>query len=270
MGSDKKKGKASLAGRAQQVRSKERGATDSSDMRLNRYIAQAGVSSRRKADAMIKEGRVKVNGQVVTELGSKIKEGDVVEVGGKVISPQDLIYILLNKPADTITTTSDERGRRTVLDLIDLPQPVKDGLFPVGRLDRDTVGALLVTNDGDLANRLMHPRYETQKLYLVRTRESVKPHEIDQLLRGVPLEDGLAKADRAVYTALPDHHEVGIQLHEGRNRQIRRMFEALNHEVAHLERVNYAGLTVEGVRRGKWRKLKPHEVQRLRHLVKLK
>lgn len=244
---------------------------EASDVRLNKYIAQAGVCSRRKADALIAEGRVKIDGEVVTELGTRVGEGATVEVGGRTISPQGHHYLLLNKPVHTITTTSDERGRPTVMDLLGgLPKKDDLGLFPVGRLDRDTVGVLLLTNDGELAHRLMHPRYEIEKLYVVRTKEAVKPHEIEQLREGVQLDDGPAKADRVAYAALPNHHEVGVQLHEGRNRQIRRMFEALGHEVVHLERVRYAGLTTEGLRRGRWRRLTPHEVGALRRRLKLR
>ena len=240
-------------------------------VRLNKYIAQAGVCSRRKADELIAEGRVKIDGAVVTELGTRVSEGAKVEVGGRVISPRDHYYLLLNKPGRTITTTSDEEDRDTVMDLLDgLPNKDDLGLFPVGRLDRDTVGALLITNDGELANRLMHPRYETEKLYVVKTKEAVKPHEIDQLREGIALEDGLAKADRVTYVAPPNHHEIGLQLHEGRNRQIRRMMDVLGHEVVHLERVRYAGLTTEGLRRGKWRRLTPHEVKALRRRLKLR
>ena len=190
-------------------------------------------------------------------------------MGGRVISPQELTYILLNKPGDTITTKSDEKGRSTVLDVLTIPEEEKAGLFPVGRLDRHTVGVLLLTNDGELAHRLMHPRYNVEKIYVARTKDPVKPHELEQLKEGVQLEDGLAKADRVSYTNPPDQHEIAILLHEGRNRQVRRMLEALGHEVTHLERVNYAGLTAEGVRRGRWRRLSPHEVKRLRQLVKL-
>ncbi|MGI9175815.1 MAG: pseudouridine synthase [Rhodothermales bacterium] len=246
-------------------------AEPASDVRLNKYIAQAGVCSRRKADELIAEGRVKIDGTVVTELGTRVSEGATVEVGGRVISPRSHYYLLLNKPGRTITTTSDEQDRGTVMDLLDgLPNKDDLGLFPVGRLDRDTVGVLLITNDGELANRLMHPRYETEKLYVVKTKEAVKPHEIDQLREGIALEDGLAKADRVTYVAPPNHHEIGLQLHEGRNRQIRRMMEVLGHEVVHLERVRYAGLTTEGLRRGKWRRLTPHEVKALRRRLKLR
>jgi 23S rRNA pseudouridine2605 synthase len=238
--------------------------------RLNRYVSRCGVTSRRKADELISAGAIKVNGVVVTELGTKLQKGDSVEVGGKRISPLANIYVLLNKPTDTVTTTSDEKGRATVLDLVDLPEARQGGLFPVGRLDRDTTGVILLTTDGDLAHRLMHPSYEIDKLYVVRTRRSIRPHEIERLKAGIELDDGLAKADQIAYVRPPDEHEVGVQLHEGRNRQIRRMFEALGHDITHLERVQYAGLTTEGVRRGKWRRLSDKEVRRLRRMVKLK
>ena len=239
-------------------------------MRLNRYISQAGLASRRKADELIQQGRVRMNGTVVTELGTRVSRGDVVEVNGVRITPQAFEYVLLNKPSDTITTTSDERDRRTVLDLIDLPEKTKNGLFPVGRLDRNTTGALLLTNDGELAHRLMHPSYGVEKIYRVRTAAPVKPHELDQLTRGIELEDGEARADRAAYLNSHDQHQIGIMIHEGRNRQVRRMLEALGHEVAALERVSYGGLTTAGVRRGKWRRLDPKEVARLRRMVRLK
>ena len=238
-------------------------------LRLNRYIARAGVCSRRDADDLIRAGQVKVNGSVVTEFSTYVSDDDQVEVNGKSISPQRHLYLLVNKPKDTITTTDDPKDRSTVMDLVRLPEQQKGSLFPVGRLDRDTTGVLLLTNDGELAHRLMHPSYEVDKLYRVRTKNPVKPHEIDVLKKGIELEDGLATADEAAYVALPDRHEVGLRMHEGRNRQIRRMFETLGHEVELLERVNYAGLTAQGVRPGKWRRLEPHEIHRLRRQVKL-
>ena len=239
-------------------------------LRLNRYIARSGVCSRRKADTLIDQKLVKVNGEIVSEYWYQVQPDDEVEVNGTIISPRAHVYILLNKPTGVITTTDDERGRDTVLDLIDLPGVDRAGLFPVGRLDRDTTGTLLLTNDGDLAHRLMHPRYEVDKLYVVRAKNAIQPQELHQLAEGVMLDDGPAKADHVAYTRPPDQHEIGMQLHEGRNRQIRRMIEAIGHEVERLERINYASLTTEGVRRGKWRKLQPHEVKRLRSLVHLK
>lgn len=242
---------------------------DPESIRLNKYIARAGVCSRRKADELIEHGRVKVNGNVVTELGSRVGAADEVEVNGRLISPRRHVYILVNKPKNTITTTDDPHDRETVMELIALPEKEKSGLFPVGRLDRETTGVLLITNDGDLAHRLMHPRYEVEKLYRVRTKNSVKPHELDLLRKGLMLDDGEAAVDKVVYVAPPDRHDVGLSIHEGRNRQIRRMFEALGHDVLALERVNYAGLTAEGVRPGKWRRLTDHEVRHLRRQVKL-
>ncbi len=242
----------------------EEGAT-----RINRYIAQAGVASRRKADELVLEGRVKVNGVVVKEPGTKISEEDVVEVNGRVISPQGHQYILLNKPNDTITTRSDDRGRRTVMDLITLPDEEKAGLFPVGRLDRNTLGVLLLTNDGELAHRLMHPRFEIEKVYQVRTAEPVRNSDVDKLRRGIELDEGVATADHVEFINPNDAREVAIVLHEGKNRQIRRMLESIGHEVLFLERVRYAGLTTQGLRQGRWRKLFPAEVRKLRRLVKL-
>ena len=236
-------------------------------MRLNRYIARAGVCSRREADNLIKRGLVKINGACVREFFTTVTPDDTVEVNGKRISASPHAYILLNKPKDAIATKKDPRKRRTVMDLLALPDADKRSLFPVGRLDRDTSGVLLITNDGELAHRLMHPRYEVDKLYRVCTRAAVKPHEIDLLKTGVALEDGPAKADEAAYVALPNRREVGLRMHEGRNRQVRRMFEALGHEIATLERVNYAGLTAKGVRIGKWRRLQPFEIGRLKRQV---
>ena len=238
-------------------------------MRINKYISRAGVTSRRKADDLVEAGRVKINGAVMTQVGTRVYEGDTVEVNGKTISPESFVYFLLHKDKHTISTTDDPKGRDTVLELVGVPAGNPKGVFPVGRLDRNTTGVLLLTNDGDLAHRLMHPRYEIEKLYLVRTKKNVKPHELDALQRGVELEDGLASADYAAFVNAEDHCEIGLRLHEGRNRQIRRMMEVLGHDVVHLERVRYAGLTTDGVRRGKWRHLEPHEVQALRRKVKL-
>lgn len=238
-------------------------------IRLNRYIAQSGLCSRRNADALIEAGEVTVNGEVVTALGTRVNPGDQVAISGKRIVPLGLTYLLLNKPTDTITTTSDERGRRSVLDLINLPEEEKQGLFPVGRLDRHTTGVLLITNDGALAHRLMHPRYKIEKYYRVETEAAVKPHELAMLRDGVELEDGPARADRAEYLDPPHHRVLGLLLHEGRNRQIRRMLEALGHRVVRLDRVRYAGLTSRGIRPGRWRRLEEHEIRKLQRMVKL-
>ncbi|PSQ92219.1 MAG: rRNA pseudouridine synthase [Bacteroidetes bacterium SW_4_67_19] len=237
-------------------------------MRINKYIAHCGVTSRRKADGLVEEGRVRLDGERVSEHGVKVQRGARVEVDGTPISLDPFAYFLLNKDKDTISTTDDPKGRDTVLDLLGVSQDEKEGLFPVGRLDRNTTGALLLTNDGDLAHRLMHPRYEIEKIYFVRTRENVKPHQIDALRRGIELEDGSAAADRAAYAG-DTKSEIALSLHEGRNRQVRRMMEALGHDVVHLERIRYAGLTTEGLRRGQWRRLDEREVGALHKLVSL-
>ena len=234
--------------------------------RLNRYIARAGVCSRRNADGLIDSGQVRVNGKVVHEYWYKVKKGDQVSVNGKEISPRQFLYVLLNKPKDTITTVRDQKGRKTVLDLITIDGGTS-GLFPVGRLDRNTTGALLLTSDGDLGHRLMHPSFQVSKQYIVRTKAPVRPQHLDQLRRGVVLEDGVAVCDRAVYMQSDNSREIGIELHAGRNRQIRRMFAALDHEVAALERVSYAGLTVRNLRRGKWRKLGEGEIKQLHRIA---
>ena len=238
------------------------------EVRLNRFIAQAGLCSRRTADEWIAAGRVQVNGMPTTELGTKIHVNkDVVTVDGRPIHPQALTYVVLNKPRDTITTTDDERDRRTVMDLLD-KETRASGVVPVGRLDRDTTGVLLLTNDGELAHRLMHPRYEIEKLYQVEVDKPVTKQHLQELASGVELEDGIAKADQVGF--IGSSSVVGISLHEGRNRQIRRMFETLGYSVVKLDRVSYAGITTEGIRSGRWRELKPHEVNRLRRSVKLK
>lgn len=237
-------------------------------VRLNRFIAQAGLCSRREADAWIAEGRVSVNGQPTTEMGTQITvEKDHVEVDGRPIRPQQLTYVLLFKPRDTITTTDDEKDRRTVLDLLDAEARSR-GVVPVGRLDRNTTGVLLLTNDGELTHRLMHPSYEVEKLYQVETDEPVPASALQSLLDGVELEDGPARADQV--THLGASNRIGLALHEGRNRQVRRMFEALGFPVRKLERVRYAGLTADGMRPGQSRLLKPHEINALRRLVRLK
>lgn len=237
-------------------------------VRLNRFIAQSGLCSRRTADEWIAAGRVRVNGQTVRELGRRIDPVvDRVEVDGRPVRPQDLRYVLLNKPKDTITTTDDERGRRTVMDLLD-PSVRAWGVVPVGRLDRDTTGVLLLTNDGDLAHRLMHPRYAVEKVYVVETDRPVAPGDLERLARGVELEDGPARADQVAYAGAPER--IALAIHEGRNRQVRRMVAALGYEVRRLDRVRYAGLTAKGLARGAYRELTPPEANRLRRLVRLR
>lgn len=237
--------------------------------RLNRTIARAGICSRREADVLIEKGVVKVNGEVVTTLGVKVQEGDEVLVRGKRITRVNFEYILLNKPSDTITTVSDERGRRTVMDLLRGESISKAGMFPVGRLDRHTTGALLITNDGDLAYRLTHPKFEIEKIYRVRTANPLTFEQLEELRTGVELQDGFANVDRIEILPGKDGNEAGVSLHQGRNRQIRRMFEKIGSDVMRLERVKYAGLTTAGVRSGKWRRLTSREVTKLYKSVKL-
>lgn len=220
--------------RKQNQRSPHRTKDPEAPIRLNRYIARAGVCSRRSADELIKEGRVLVNGEVVTNFGTRVSASDVVSVNGRRISPARHQYILVNKPRDTITTTDDDRYRQTVLDLLRISDDEKRGLFPVGRLDRHTTGVLLLTNDGELAHRLMHPRHEIEKLYVVDVDRPVDAADVRRLVDGVELDDGPAKAD---YADLPDSlrpDRVGLSIHEGRNRQIRRMMEKLGYRVKKL------------------------------------
>lgn len=238
-------------------------------MRLNKFLARAGVGSRRESDTVIASGRVRVNGEVVTEMGVQVTPADRVEVDGHPVRPTDLSYVLLNKPTDTITTVTDDRGRRTVMDLVSLPAETQSALFPVGRLDRQTTGALLLTTDGELAHRLMHPRYGAVKLYLVTTVRPIDSSELAKLRDGVDLDDGPARADHVAFTD-SSRQRIGLQLHEGRNRQIRRMIDAIGHRVEALERIGYAGLDLDGLRRGRWRHLRPSEVNSLRRSVSLK
>ena len=225
-------------------------------MRLNAYLARAGVASRRGADELIKSGRVTVNGEP-GQLNTFVQARDRVEVDGKPVTAQKLMYVLLHKPAGTVTTVRDPQGRPTVLDLVDLSERV----VPVGRLDADTTGALLLTNDGPLAHRLAHPRYGVEKVYVV----DVEGHPDDAALRalaeGVELEDGMT-APATVRCLAPSRVELTV--HEGRNRQVKRMLEAVGHPVRRLHRSRYAGLTLEGLEPGRWRELEPSEVERLR------
>lgn len=235
------------------------------EMRLNKFLSEAGVASRRKADELITSGVVRVNGNVVTELGMKVhpQKDDVSVRGTPVYVQAQLYYILLNKPKDCITTTSDEKGRRTVMDLV----PTEHNIYPVGRLDRNTTGALLLTNDGDVANVLMHPRFHIEKSYVAELGEKIKTQDIERLRNGVKLEDGKsAPADAEVLDG-PTGMVVGLVIHEGRNRQVRRMFETLGYTVRKLDRVNYAGFSLKGLKRGAWRYLEESEVGYLRKLT---
>jgi 23S rRNA pseudouridine2605 synthase len=228
-------------------------------IRLNRYLAQAGVGSRREADELITTGVVTVNGKVVTELGTKVMPTDIIHFGGQKLSAEQKRYILINKPKDTITTTDDPRERHTVMDLV--AKACTERLYPVGRLDRNTTGVLLLTNDGDLAKKLTHPSHGAEKIYHVTLDKSVQAAHLKELVDGVHLEDGIAQADEASYVAAAEgRREVGVKLHMGRNRIVRRMFEALGYEVVKLDRVMFAGLTKKDLQRGHWRHLSEKEV----------
>jgi len=242
---------------------------DGRGMRVNKYISRSGHCSRREADCLVQEGRVKIDGSRVREHGARVFDDQTVTVDGEDLSLPPLEYYLMNKPKDTISTTDDPKGRQTVLDVLGVSDDNPKGLFPVGRLDRNTTGVLIITNDGDLAHRLMHPRYEVAKIYYVRTQKKVKPHEIDYLRTGVALEDGSASADRVAYLDPNAKTDVALELHEGRNRQIRRMMEALGHSIVQLERAKYATLTSGSLRRGEWCRLPEREVRRLRNRVEL-
>ena len=230
-------------------------------MRLNRYLAQAGVGSRREADELITTGVVTVNGKVVTELGTKIKPEDVVHYGGQKLSMEQKRYVLMNKPKDTITTTDDPRERHTVMDL--MAKACTERLYPVGRLDRNTTGVLLLTNDGDLAKKLTHPSHGAEKIYHATLDKSITVDDLHKLVEGVQLEDGPASAEEASYVG-DNKREVGLKLHMGRNRVVRRMFEALGYDVVKLDRVIFAGLTKKELQRGHWRHLTDKEVTMLK------
>ncbi len=218
----------------------------------------SGVASRREADELIKAGVVSVNGKIVTEMGTKVGPTDKVHYGGQKLSTETQRYVLVNKPKDFITTTDDPQNRRTVMALID--DACRERLYPVGRLDRHTTGVLLMTNDGDLAKKLTHPSHGAEKIYHVTLDKSVTKADLERLVEGVELEDGLAQADEASYVENGGRKEVGLKLHMGRNRIVRRMFEHLGYEVLKLDRVVFAGLTKKDLPRGKWRHLSEKEV----------
>jgi 23S rRNA pseudouridine2605 synthase len=231
-------------------------------MTLNKYLAHAGISSRRDAAAIVKEGKVQVNGKVLTEPGYRVQPGDKVTLDGKLLKPQrHFVYVLLNKPKDFITTTEDDRGRHTVMELVS--GATDDRLYPVGRLDRNTTGVLLLTNDGDLAQKLSHPKYECKKIYQVTLDKDLTKRDFDHILEGVTLDDGPANVDRIAY--LDKKSEIGLEIHSGRNRIVRRIFEHLGYQVEKLDRVMYAGLTKKNVSRGQWRFLNEKELIALKH-----
>ena len=250
--------------RAYRPKSKSAGKTPkfSSELRLNQYISKGGVCSRREADNLIAQGLVKVNGKVVTQLGTKVKSTDDVRVDGSKIKPEKKVYILLNKPKDTVTTLKDPDARNTVYDVI--KNACDERVYPVGRLDRNTTGVLLLTNDGELSARLTHPRFNQKKIYHVFLDKDMAKSDIVQLADGLELEDGFVAADAISYVDGQDKSQVGIEIHSGRNRIVRRMFEHLGYKVIKLDRVFFAGLTKKNLPRGKWRFLTDKELSFLR------
>ena len=245
-----------------QIEYKEQFVDPNEPIRLNKFLANAGVCSRREADEFITAGVVSVNGEVVTELGTKIKRGDEVKFHDQTVSIERKIYVLLNKPKDTVTTSDDPQARRTVMDLV--KGACDERIYPVGRLDRNTTGVLLLTNDGDLASKLTHPKYLKKKIYHVHLDKNLTKADMEQIAAGIQLDDGEIQADAISYTDDFKKDEVGIEIHSGKNRIVRRIFESLGYKVVKLDRVFFAGLTKKGLRRGEWRYLTEQEVNFLR------
>lgn len=234
---------------------------EDAELRLNRYISMGGVCSRRDADTLITEGRVKVNGEVVQTVGSKVRKTDRVEVDDVVVTPERKVYLVLNKPKDYVTTLEDPLERKTVMSLIE--GACKERIYPIGRLDRQTTGVLLFTNDGDLAKKLTHPKYEHKKIYHVFLDKPLAEKDMEAIHTGIELEDGTIKADEISYV-VPDATEVGIEIHSGRNRIVRRIFEHLGYRIERLDRVYFAGITKKNLPRGRWRFLTSEEVKILK------
>jgi 23S rRNA pseudouridine2605 synthase len=245
---------------------KEKDSKDAGLIRLNRYIANAGICSRRKADELIEAGVVSVNNIVINELGHKIDPvNDEIRYNGELLKREKMVYVLLNKPKDYITTTEDPQERRTVMHLVE--KASKERIYPIGRLDRNTTGLLLMTNDGDLADKLSHPRSNITKLYQVELNKSLVQGDMNKIQYGLELEDGLIKPDSIAYVTGGTKREIGIQIHSGKNRIVRRIFEHLGYEVVKLDRVIYAGLTKKDLTRGRWRYLDEKEIIQLKHLI---
>jgi 23S rRNA pseudouridine2605 synthase len=231
-------------------------------IRLNKFLSNAGVCSRREADEFIQAGAVKVNGEVVTELGTKITRQDEVLFNERAVQIESKLYIVLNKPKNTVTTSDDPQERKTVMDLV--KNACQERIYPVGRLDRNTTGVLLLTNDGDLASKLTHPSFKKKKIYHVWLDKNVAIEDMEKIANGMELEDGEIHADAISYASEEDKSQVGIEIHSGRNRIVRRIFESLGYHVVRLDRVYFAGLTKKNLPRGKWRYLNEKEVNALR------
>ncbi|MCT4586391.1 MAG: rRNA pseudouridine synthase [Carboxylicivirga sp.] len=232
------------------------------NIRLNKYIANAGVCSRRDADKLIEAGEITVNGKVVTQMGMAVGLKDDVRYKGNKLDPEEKVYVLLNKPKGFVTTVEDKHAKKTVMELVD--DACDQRIYPVGRLDKQTTGLLLLTNDGELTKMLTHPKYNAKKIYHVFTDKPVFASHLDQLAKGITLEDGPIHADAISFVEKEDKTQVGIEIHSGRNRIVRRMFEHLGYKVMKLDRVYFAGLTKKTIPRGKWRYLTVKEVTRLK------
>lgn len=233
-------------------------------IRLNRYLSNAGVCSRREADQYIETGCVTVNGTIVTALGTKVSVNDEVRFNGQRLNPQNKVYLLLNKPKGFVTTTDDPQERKTVMDLVEKACPER--IYPVGRLDKETTGVLLFTNDGDLAKKLTHPSFSKKKIYHVSLNKPLTKNDLLIIAKGIELDDGFIAADAINYVSEENKHEVGIEIHSGRNRIVRRIFNHLGYEVEKLDRVVFAGLTKKNVPRGKYRFLTQAEINLLKML----
>ncbi len=231
-------------------------------MRLNKFIAASGISSRREADQLISAGLISVNGKTITELGTKVSPGDEVKYNGERIRNERKVYLLLNKPKDYVTTTEDPKERKTVMQLI--MDACSERVYPVGRLDRNTTGVLLFTNDGDLAKKLTHPSHNKKKIYHVFLDKGLSGGDLKKLAEGITLEDGFIQPDAINYASDENKREVGLEIHSGKNRIVRRMFESLDYRIRKLDRVYFAGLTKKNLPRGKWRLLTEKEVTRLK------
>lgn len=235
---------------------------ESEFIRLNKYLASSGICSRREADEFIRAGLVTVNGKLITELGVKVSAGDVVKYNGETLREEKKVYILINKPKDYVTTVEDPHAKKTVLDLV--KGACKERIYPVGRLDRNTTGVLLLTNDGEITKRLTHPRFEKLKIYHVHLNKNIKPSDFEKISTGITLEDGFIKADAISYADPVDKTQVGIEIHSGKNHIVRRIFEHLGYDVVKLDRVYFAGLTKKNLRRGEWRFLSEKEINMLK------
>ena len=235
---------------------------EDSQIRLNKYIARTGLCSRREADEYISSGLISVNGKIVTQLGVKVSENDAIKYDGQTLKKERPVYILLNKPKDYITTTDDPYAKKQVIALV--KNACDERIYPVGRLDRMTTGVLLLTNDGDLAGKLTHPKFEKKKIYHVFLNKNLQKGDLLKIKEGLQLEDGLTKVDSIAYVTEDDKKQVGIEIHSGKNRVIRRIFEHLNYRVVRLDRVYFAGLTKKGLTKGKWRFLSEKEIVMLK------